>query len=188
MHAHLTFRRPMRSRSTPDLAAVFALLSPKMREVTERAHRAMTDAGIRHALAGGLAVGAHGYPRATKDVDFLVGDEAFVEHPGGFVTLNAALPIAIDGIAVDAVSIPVDARFLEQALTAATESEGIPVIPVAALVCMKLLARRPRDRSDIEELVRAGLDVRAVRADVAKHLPELVATFDALVADAQADG
>ncbi len=138
----------------------------------------MTDAGIRHALAGGLAVGAHGHPRATKGVYFLVGDEAFIEHVGGFVTLNAALPISIDGVPVDAVSVPKDA----------TLSEGIPVIPVAALVCMKLLARRPRDRSDIEELVRAGIDVSAVRADVVKHLPELVGTLDALVLNAQADG
>ena len=29
--------------------------------------------GVRHWL-GGLAVGAHGFPRATKNVDFLVGD------------------------------------------------------------------------------------------------------------------
>lgn len=32
--------------------------------------------GIRHALVGGLAVGHHGHPRATKGVDFIVGDEA----------------------------------------------------------------------------------------------------------------
>ncbi len=52
---------------------------------------------------------------------------------------------------------------------------------------MKLIARRPRHRLDVEELVRAGMDVRAVRAIVAKHLPQLLANFDALVVDARAD-
>ena len=37
----------------------------------------LTDLGVPHMLIGGVAVGLHGYPRATKDVDFLVGPEAF---------------------------------------------------------------------------------------------------------------
>jgi hypothetical protein len=32
---------------------------------------------VRHVVVGGLAVCANGYPRNTKAVDFLVGDEAF---------------------------------------------------------------------------------------------------------------
>ena len=39
--------------------------------------RRLSDLGIPHALIGGLAVGIHGHPRATKDADFLVGAEAF---------------------------------------------------------------------------------------------------------------
>lgn len=38
---------------------------------------ALTSLGVRHALVGGLAVGVHGHPRATKDIDFIVGAEAF---------------------------------------------------------------------------------------------------------------
>ena len=34
--------------------------------------RRLTALGVPHALIGGLAVGLHGHPRATKDVDFLV--------------------------------------------------------------------------------------------------------------------
>ena len=37
----------------------------------------LSDLGIPHSLIGGLAVGFHGHPRATKDVDYLVGNEAF---------------------------------------------------------------------------------------------------------------
>lgn len=102
----------MRTERKPDLRAVFDLLAPKLRDVTISAHTALKAAGIRHALAGGLAVGA--------------------------------------------------------------------VVPVEALVCMKLLALRPRDRRDIEELVEAGLDVKAVRAYVAVHLPALVDELDRL--------
>ena len=32
---------------------------------------ALADAGIEYVLIGGLAVGAHGFPRATKDLDIV---------------------------------------------------------------------------------------------------------------------
>jgi hypothetical protein len=171
----------------PDLGPVFSLLSPKIREAVERTHELLSAAGIRHALAGGLAVGAHGHPRATKDVDFLVGDEAFVEHGAGVVTLHPSLPIAIQGIPIDAVPVPKEAPFLAEALVHPAETEGIPVVPVEALVCMKLIALRSRDRRDVEDLVRAGMNVQAVRAYVQTHLPDLVGEFDSLVASAEQD-
>lgn len=49
----------------------------------------LANAGIRHALVG--ALGANAYrsrPRTTEDIDFLVGDEAFQRHEGGFVTMR----------------------------------------------------------------------------------------------------
>lgn len=33
--------------------------------------RQLADLGVPHVLIGGLAVGIHGHPRATKDVDFM---------------------------------------------------------------------------------------------------------------------
>ena len=33
---------------------------------------ALNTAGVRYLVAGGLAVGAHGYPRFTMDVDLVV--------------------------------------------------------------------------------------------------------------------
>ena len=36
---------------------------------------ALVDAGVDFVLIGGLAVGAHGYPRATKDVDIVPSPE-----------------------------------------------------------------------------------------------------------------
>jgi hypothetical protein len=185
MVAHVTFASRMRTRARPDLAAVFDLLSPKIRTAVEKTHSALEASGIRHALGGGLAVGAHGEPRATKDVGFLVGNEAFIIHGGGVVTLHPALPIAIDGVPVDAVPVPDDASFLAEGFERAAVSEGIPVVPIETLVCMKLLALRPRDRRDIEDLVRSGVDARRVRPYVAAHLPDLLEEFDALVAGAE---
>jgi hypothetical protein len=32
---------------------------------------ALSDGGVEYVLIGGLAVGAHGFPRATKDLDIV---------------------------------------------------------------------------------------------------------------------
>ena len=39
--------------------------------------RMLNELAIPHVLVGGLEVGIHGHPRSTKDVDFMVGSEAF---------------------------------------------------------------------------------------------------------------
>jgi hypothetical protein len=38
--------------------------------------RRLQEPGVPPVLIGGLAVGLHGHPRATKDVDFMVGNES----------------------------------------------------------------------------------------------------------------
>ena len=48
-------------------------------------------------VVGGLAIGANGFPRATRDVDFLVGAEAFEHHADGLVTLRAGVPFQVTG-------------------------------------------------------------------------------------------
>ncbi len=60
--------------------SVFEFVSPRVRDAALKAAAQLTHLGVRHALVDGLAVGAHGYVRATKDVHFLVGDEAFEHH------------------------------------------------------------------------------------------------------------
>ena len=87
---------------------------------------------------GGLAVGANGFPRATKDVAFLVGDEAFERHPGGLVTFRPGVPFH-------------------------------------------------KDRTDVIELVKAGLDVESCRDYLAAHAPSFVADFEDAVRRARAE-
>src|ERR1700761_5294656 len=123
----------------PDLTRLRGVVAPEILAAVEVASRTLREAGVPHALAGGLAVGAHGYPRTTEDVDFLVGDEAFLKHPGGLVTLKVPL-IAIGNVRIDMVSIdPAKAETdqLRPAVENPPESDHVPIVPLAALVYMK---------------------------------------------------
>jgi predicted nucleotidyltransferase len=46
---------------------------PEIEDVA-RLGRALNEAGARYLLIGGFAVVAHGYERATKDIDLLADD------------------------------------------------------------------------------------------------------------------
>lgn len=167
----------------PDLALLHDVVAPKVLEALRLASEALTAAHVRHVVVGGLAVGANGHPRATKDVDFLVGDEAF-EHHGKLVTLRAGLPFQVDGVAVDFLSPEPEEPFLEAALAAAPGS----VIEAAPLVYMKLKASRMQDRADVVALIKSSLDVASCRSYLQANAPALVARFDDLVGIAAAEG
>ena len=46
----------------PDLKLVEAVVAPRITQAMRTASAQLSKVGIRHALVGGLAVGAHGYP------------------------------------------------------------------------------------------------------------------------------
>lgn len=171
-------------------------LKPVREVVSEKVWRAMIDASeslrsleVKHALVGGLAVGAHGWPRATRDVDYLVDDSAFVKSESGLVTLRAGIPVEAHGIAIDTISVRDDERHLLPAIEAAEISEGIPVISVDALVYLKLSSPRPQDRLDVMNLVRAGADLERVRKYLDANAPHLAEKFEEIVGDvARAEG
>src|SRR5580704_20745 len=95
-----------------DLSSMDDVVSPRVLDAMRTASSELARLGVRHALVGGLAVGAHGYPRATKGVDFLVGEEAFEHHAGGIVTMKPGVPIQIGGVLVDLLSAQPDERAL----------------------------------------------------------------------------
>jgi hypothetical protein len=167
----------------PDASLLDDAVAPKVLDAMHLASRALSALGIRHVVVGGLAVGANGYPRATKDVDFLVGDEAFEHHPGGFVTMKPGVPIQINGVAIDLLSVQAG----EEHLASAFEAPMGAIIGAPQLVYLKLKATRQKDRADVIELIKAGLALEACRAYMAKHAPELVPMFDDLVAKAAAE-
>jgi len=141
---------------------------------------------VRHALCGGLAVGAYGEPRATRDIDFLVGDEAFI-HSGPLVLLRPGVPLEALGIAVRLTRSPAGDVWLDEAVAAPATDAGIPILRPEHLVYLKLLSSRKEDALDIESMIRAGLDVAAARALASRGGRELVANLDALVETAAAE-
>ena len=93
-----------RAKELPDLTLLRGVVAPETLRAAEVTSEKLREASIPHALTGGLAVGAYGYPRTTANVRFLVGDEAFEKYAGGFVTLKVPL-IAVGNVRVDFVSI-----------------------------------------------------------------------------------
>jgi hypothetical protein len=144
------------------------------------ASEALSRIGVRHALVGGLAVGAHGYPRATRDVDFLVGAEAFEHHAGGLVTMKPGVPIQVAGVAIDFLSIGKDESYLEAAFSE-------PVVGAPVLVYLKLKSPRSRDRTDLIELVKVGMDLGDVRSYLGAYAPTLLPKLEEIVLAARAE-
>lgn len=163
--------------TTPDFALLADVVAERVLDAFRIASESLARAGVRHVVVGALAVGAHGYPRATKDVDFLVGDEAFTHHADGIVTMNPRLPIEVNGVPIDYLS----PREGEQHLASALDGSPGACVDAARLIYMKLKASRLRDRGDIVGLVNAGVDVEACRAYLVAHAPGLVTAFDDLV-------
>lgn len=61
---------PRRQVNQMNVEALFDFVAPKVRDAAIKTAVQLEHLGIRYALAGGLAVGAHGYIRATMDVVF----------------------------------------------------------------------------------------------------------------------
>lgn len=114
------------------------------------------------ALVGGLAAGAHGRPRFTKDVNFLVGAEAFTKR-GMIISFTKPMPLQAGDVAIDSVPLPeqphrkaVLTRALQNVQFDTTMGRSIPILDATALCYMKLASLRGRDRDDIVAMMQAG--------------------------------
>lgn len=178
MATHRTFNRGRPKRSEgPDLALCDGVVAPQILRALHNASAQLDALGVPYVTIGGIAVGAYGAPRATKDVDFLVGEEAF-EHHGPLVSFRPGLPISSDGVAVDPVSIGLDESFLLETFDDPAKSRGVPVIGLAPLIYMKLSAGRHRDLADVTRLLESGIDERPVRQYLNNHAPNLIGSFE----------
>jgi hypothetical protein len=184
---HLSYAQiPRRRVNFMNLKDTLRFVAPKVRDAAVKTADQLNHLDIRYALAGGLAVGAHGYIRATTDVDFLVGQEAF-EHHGLLVTFKPGVPIEVDGIRIDYLSSDSLGSQMEDILDQAEISEGVAVISIEGLIYMKLVARRRKDMVDIIELIKAGADVKRVRNYLEQYACDLVTSFEELVDEALAE-
>lgn len=169
----------------PDLARALAFLPADVGVAVREASAALAKAGVRHALCGGVAVSCYAEPRATKDVDFLVGEEAF-EHHGLLVTLKAGIPLRVASVPIDTVPLVPKLAGLEASLVESPRADGIPVVSPEALVVMKVVAGRLRDQGDVQALLESGaVDVDGCRALVVDRFPEHLAAFEQLLAKAR---
>jgi hypothetical protein len=136
---------------------------------------ALTAAGIRYAVCGGVAVTLYGATRSTKDIDLLILPEDVqrtleVVRPLGYAF--AALPMTFDAGTererhVQRVSkiqgsehllldlLVADAAFegaLDDRVEVQLPSGPMAVVSRAMLVRMKRLAGRAQDLADLEKL------------------------------------
>lgn len=140
----------------------------------------LIEAEVRFVLVGGLAVGAWGYVRGTKDVD-VVPDPATenLERLAGVLgDLDGRVEVGDRLLAADAISIFLktgDRTLVSTELGPVDVLQGLPQVPSFAIldaqatdvdigglrvrVCsldhlleMKRASERPRDRDDLESL------------------------------------
>lgn len=154
---------------------------------------ALREAGISHALIGGVAMNVHGVNRATLDFDLMVMDPSClrsdlwvdlqrqgisVEIRKGDLTDPLAGVVRFRGTGDGAVDLVVgkliwQRKILERAASTPGEA-NVPVVRAADLILLKLYAGGPQDGWDIQQLL-AGEDRNELIAEVEQLLPDLPA-------------
>ncbi len=134
----------------------------------------LTEAGIASAVIGGLAVAVWGEPRLTRDADvkvLLQREQASVLlgllSPGytfladkpeqtlrrmGFLFVKDATDLRIDLLLADT---PFDIQAIQRARLVNIQSDlTITVCTSEDLILYKMISTRPRDREDVQGIVR----------------------------------
>lgn len=151
--------------------ALQEVVSPTLLRRAAETSRLLRKLEVPHALVGGLAVGLHGHLRATRDVDFMVGEEAFSSTNPFLVYRDELKELARVG-ETDIMSIPERYPCLQEELRLEVD---VPVISLRGLVLTKLDANRARDREDVRVLLtRSPGQLRIVRDYLQEQAPELV--------------
>jgi predicted nucleotidyltransferase len=130
--------------------------------------------GIRFAVIGGIAVGVHGEPRFTADVDAIIGTD--VDRALALIQLLDQTPFRalfsdVAEVVQSAFILPLRHRetqirvdlaigltgFEKQLIDRADDitiaARNIPVATPEDLILLKLLAARPRDMDDVSSIV-----------------------------------
>ncbi len=165
----------------------------KVRQRMERAARALSEAGVPYAVAGGNAVAAwvatvdEAAVRNTRDVDIVIRRRDFSAAQAalaaaGFVYRHAAsIDMLLDGPdakARDAVHVLFAGEELRTGdvetipdVTKLFVHDRVAFLPLDQLVRMKLFAFRDKDRTHLRDF----LDVGLIDASWCEKLPPLLA-------------
>lgn len=136
----------------------------------------LRDAGAEFVVLGGYAVGFHGHPRATKDLDVLVRAtdpnservyralaafgaplNTFEVAAADFATYDGVLQIGAPPLRIDIITRASGITFDDAIADASTfdlDGRAIPVIGLDALLQNKRAAGRPQDLADVAALER----------------------------------
>lgn len=101
------------------------------------------------------------------------------------MTFAPGVPIHTGEVAIDYLSPLPGAEHL---LDVARGRADVLILPIEHLVQMKLVAGRSKDRTDVVELIKAGMPVRSVAEYLQAHAPELLAKFKDCIDDASEEG
>ncbi|MFK7929923.1 MAG: hypothetical protein AB8H79_17145 [Myxococcota bacterium] len=146
--------------------------------------------GVPHAVCGGVAVGVLGYPRATRDVAFLLGRQA--EDPSNSHGFSAEVMALYNKDVIHLVLVrrtePEQGLLLHALQRQTPVATTIPVVGPLELVWLKLSTpdyRREHDDNDIRQLLRVGaIDAAEVLDWLELHDPYKAQDFAELVQDA----
>lgn len=158
----------MRARNLKNEAdrSTMQTLESELRELI----RLFNDEQVSYALCGGMAVGIHGHPRFTQDIDILIPPESLdqaraVAGKAGFLDESGRIPFAdsdvyrvvkIEGAESRMLDLLVPKRLDTIAWTRRQwfDWNGLPICVVSAegLVEMKRAAGRDVDLLDIKNL------------------------------------
>ncbi len=145
--------RPFR-RNPSGLDAQLDLLNVKFTSALRSVVSFYEEHGIDYALVGGMAFGCYAEPRTTRDLDFVLGSNAF-EVRGPLVIPRT--PFEAHGIQIDSLAAAIDDPVIAEGMTLANRfgsSAGIVnVLPVEYLAYMKLHSTRSRDLNDVSVLI-----------------------------------
>jgi hypothetical protein len=150
------------------------MLRPMTEELLREILLALEREGVRYAIFGGIAVGAHGLSRATKDLDLFVAPDE-----GNVAALRRALEAAVGDPAVREITaadleeyglvryglpehdfvIDLTARIGEtfrhdevETVPLVVAGVRVPVASARQLVRMKHGTGRPQDQADVARL------------------------------------
>jgi predicted nucleotidyltransferase len=163
----------------------------------EKLASVLKEQGVSYALIGGLAVAAWGMPRATEDIDLLAemapsqkldaalrsaGFGVEWRRGGADDPIPLLLRLSSAGPEIDILcatrrwELEMLGRAVRIQLPSGLEA---PVVAVADLIVLKLLAGGPRDLIDVAELLQYGgvppeLQERASERGVAELLKQVM--------------
>ena len=135
--------------------------------------QSLSDEGVRFLLVGAYALAAHGFPRATKDIDFFVWASpenaprilralkrfgAPLENlsDADFTTEGTVVQIGTGYRRIDILTRITGVRFEDayaRRLTVEMDGLSVPVISRDDLIANKRATGRTQDQADVERLV-----------------------------------